>query len=342
MKPRIEWIDTAKGICILLVVYSHVYMGDHPTFMHFQDYFRMPLYFLLSGLFFKTYEGFVSFSIKKINKLIIPLLFAFTFINIPLLYYLRHRAGLAIAFPDDFWETERFKFIFEGNVTLWFLWALFLQNILFYAIFLLCRHKSLPIVLICSILGVSTFFLGQHNLYIPLWFDAALVSLPFFMTGYLLRNYSKLLYEPFRTKHWAIALASFATLILIYLNDTRLISVSNIILHGDNHFEVGCASMYIGGLCGTLFILMTAKRFTHLPIISYIGRYSIVVLLTHVTIIHVLRKILYHFTLNMDYIDLIMFGVFLLVMLIEIPIIHFGVKYLPYMFAQKDLIQYKS
>ena len=44
----------------------------------------------------------------------------------------------------------------------------------------------------------------------------------------------------------------------------------------------------------------------------------------------------------MDYIDLIMFGVFLLVMLIEIPIIHFGVKYLPYMFAQKDLIQYKS
>ena len=80
IKPRIEWIDTAKGICILLVVYSHVYMGDHPAFLHFQDYFRMPLYFLLSGLFFKTYNNFHNFFIKKTNKLLIPFVFAYIFL----------------------------------------------------------------------------------------------------------------------------------------------------------------------------------------------------------------------------------------------------------------------
>ena len=80
IKPRIEWIDTAKGICILLVVYSHVYMGDHPALLHFQDYFRMPLYFLLSGLFFKTYNNFHNFFIKKTNKLLIPFVFAYIFL----------------------------------------------------------------------------------------------------------------------------------------------------------------------------------------------------------------------------------------------------------------------
>ena len=339
MKQRIEFIDLAKGICISLVVYSHVYMGDHPKFMEFQDYFRMPLYFILSGLFFKTYEGFASFAIKKINKLIIPLLCGFVFLSIPMMYYLQHKAGLQITFPDDFWQSERVRFIFKGNGTLWFLWALFLQNIIFYTIFLLCRQKTLPIITTCAIMGIITFSLGKHNIFIPLWLDAALVTLPFFMIGYLLRHYSNILYEPFRMKHWTIATVSLLSLVLTYLYDSNLATLSNIILHGDNHFEISCLSMYFGGFCGTLFILMVAKRLTRLPIISYIGRYSIVVLLTHVVIIQLLRKGLYHFTINMAYIDLIMFGLLILVILIEIPIIFFGVKYLPYMFAQKDLIE---
>ena len=93
IKPRIEWIDTAKGICILLVAYSHVYLGDHPTFLHFQDYFRMPLYFLLSGLFFKTYNSFPNFILKKTNKLLIPFVFAYIFLSTPMLFYLQNRAG---------------------------------------------------------------------------------------------------------------------------------------------------------------------------------------------------------------------------------------------------------
>ena len=164
MKQRIEFIDLAKGICISLVVYSHVYMGDHPKFMEFQDYFRMPLYFILSGMFFKTYEGFASFAVKKINKLIIPLLCGFVFLSIPMMYYLQHREGLPIIFPDDFWQSERVRFIFKGNGTLWFLWALFLQNLIFYSIFLLCRRMTLPIVITCAIFGIVTFWLGQHNI----------------------------------------------------------------------------------------------------------------------------------------------------------------------------------
>ena len=341
MKQRIEFIDLAKGICMSLVVYSHVYLGDHPKLGEFQDYISLPLFFSLSGLLFKTYNDYMDFCINKINKLIIPLLCGFLILNIPMLYYLNHRLGLPITFPDDFWQSERIRFIFKGNGPLWFLWALFLQNIIFYSIFLFCRQKTKPIIITCVTLGVSTFWLGKNNIYIPLWIDASLVTLPFFMTGYLMRNYSNILYEPFNKKHSAIAICSRLLLILIYLYDSNLTTTRNIIMHGDNHYEISCASMYIGGLCGTMFVLMISKWLTHLPVISYIGRYCIVVLLTHVVLIQLMRKLLYHFPINTDYIDLIMFGIFAVVIIIEIPIIHFGVKYVPYMFAEKVLIKIK-
>lgn len=59
-KPRIEFIDLAKGICIILVVIFH-FDVDIPLLRPM----RMPLYFILSGLFFKDYGGFINFLTKK-------------------------------------------------------------------------------------------------------------------------------------------------------------------------------------------------------------------------------------------------------------------------------------
>ena len=81
-KQRIVWIDTAKGICIILVVLYHSLIHTHADFLlrntnveNFLSAFRMPLYFALSGIFFKTYSSFSNFVIRKINKLIVPFLF---------------------------------------------------------------------------------------------------------------------------------------------------------------------------------------------------------------------------------------------------------------------------
>ena len=48
---RIEFIDLAKGICILLVVLLH--FNDRWFNLPNLTALRMPLYFTLSGLFFK-------------------------------------------------------------------------------------------------------------------------------------------------------------------------------------------------------------------------------------------------------------------------------------------------
>lgn len=58
--PRIDWVDYAKGICIVMVVMMHSVLGMEKAagdtgFMHafvmFAQPFRMPDFFLLSGLF---------------------------------------------------------------------------------------------------------------------------------------------------------------------------------------------------------------------------------------------------------------------------------------------------
>jgi len=59
-EARIDWVDYAKGICIIMVVMMHSVLGvelaaGEPGFMHavvaFAKPFRMPDFFLISGLF---------------------------------------------------------------------------------------------------------------------------------------------------------------------------------------------------------------------------------------------------------------------------------------------------
>ena len=60
MPGRLDWVDYAKGICIVMVVMMHSVLGvekavDQTGFMHvlvaFAKPFRMPDFFLISGLF---------------------------------------------------------------------------------------------------------------------------------------------------------------------------------------------------------------------------------------------------------------------------------------------------
>ena len=60
VSARVDWVDYAKGICIIMVVMMHSVLGvekaaEQTGFMHyvvmFAKPFRMPDFFLISGLF---------------------------------------------------------------------------------------------------------------------------------------------------------------------------------------------------------------------------------------------------------------------------------------------------
>lgn len=55
---RIDFVDLTKGVCIILVVIAHVGGAfEQLDTNSMLSCFRMPLYFFISGVFFKSYEG---------------------------------------------------------------------------------------------------------------------------------------------------------------------------------------------------------------------------------------------------------------------------------------------
>lgn len=334
MKQRVAFIDLAKGICISLVVLWHVF-GDlsvNIDIIQIMFFFRMPLYFILSGLFFKTYEGMFSFIKKKTNKLIIPFLFSFVIITIPSIFFMDRNNGVDTTISSFYEE--------KGRLTLglvpssWFLVCLFIVNLYFYSLFIFSKTNIRVISLFCVLFGVSGYLMSVYGFYFPLWFDTSLTVMPFFLCGYITRNYSNILYEEFMKKHILLFLLSLSALLFTYyvLEHRQLVSIY--FFH--NHYGMKIISLYLGGISGSYCILLISKYLRKVPLLSYIGRYSIVVLLTHQPLLFIIRNVFYQ--LGLSQVGLVAnFIIFIIILLLSVPIINFCIRFLPYCFAQKDI-----
>lgn len=70
---RIRWIDTARGIAILLVVLGHCIGNSTDPVNKVILSFHMPLFFFISGLCAKYENGrFMGYLKKKAKTLLIP------------------------------------------------------------------------------------------------------------------------------------------------------------------------------------------------------------------------------------------------------------------------------
>lgn len=79
-KNRIEWIDIAKGLSIILVVYGHCGLEAFPPLAYWFGAFRMPFFFFVSGILFSSdkYPSLKSFFLKRYRTLYRPfIIFSF-------------------------------------------------------------------------------------------------------------------------------------------------------------------------------------------------------------------------------------------------------------------------
>ena len=150
MTKRIKFVDLAKGICIMLVVLLHVFGDMSGVIIKIMNLFRMPLYFVLSGLFFKTYDGLIPFFKKKTNKLLIPFFFVFFFVVVPTTILLHVKTGTDITWRIVFLD-DNGKLNLGIDGTMWFLLCLFFVNIFFYIIFLLSKCNLMTIIILSSL-----------------------------------------------------------------------------------------------------------------------------------------------------------------------------------------------
>ena len=178
---RIEWVDIAKGVAIILMCLGH---RDIPESMNFWIFsFHMPLFFFLAGYTtrFESYASFGAYAKRKVRVLLVPYFVFSLCVDIfkIALYYGYYHRGL-----------DLYKLVVElfiGKVqSLWFIPTLFLIEIVSYGLNRLPKGKA-PSALALTFLG---YYLGQRFLEARLFwnFDVALVGLFFFWLAQHFKN----------------------------------------------------------------------------------------------------------------------------------------------------------
>lgn len=335
-KVRLEYIDLAKGICIILVVFHHLcateFGSAHP-FNIFVRSFRQPLFFILSGLFFKEYENFWAFLKRKINKLLIPFVcfYVFGYILNLILYPYAWREFTHKAIWGLYDEA------ISGNMPIWFLWCLFINNILLYLIVIISKkskkYELLVFASLISVVGICGYCFGAApDMQIPFFIDTALSTTPFLGMGYLLKRKTKLLEK----QNWDKYLLLFSLLAFVWV----FFFAGNPFFPSNNFLDCSFFSLYTCGLLGALGIIFFSKKIVRLPIISYYGRYSIMILSTHLPMYAILYNIANYCKISQSL--RLHFVFFFLIMASYMIVIPLMKKYLPYITAQKDIIKISS
>lgn len=294
MSKRVEYIDVAKGIGILLVVLGHnkLTSSDYPLLLQIIYSFHMPLFFLLSGVFFKPDYGFWELAKRRFRTLLLP------FITTLLFLYLG--SGFFSNMSWDIIIRRLAKATYAGVTTLdwvplWFLPHLFLV-VMFSYLFIKLIYDRLPalwmrLLLLLALLGIGVYFiaafrdfdltlLGRHFKIwgLPWSADILPITAAFFVLGY----------ELFRTvpeetfSRWWLLLG--ATVLFFGLN-LAFPYVLNFYARRYDSFIV----VTIEALAGITMTLCISKwlemhRGPLFTAFQYLGNASIIILLFHIPV----------------------------------------------------------
>ncbi|WP_411843685.1 acyltransferase family protein [Salinicoccus sp. HZC-1] len=180
IKKRIEWLDIAKALSIILVVLGH---AGHAYLDIYLGWFRIPLFFFLSGILFKPVrlKDFFLWSRKKVHRLMVPY---FTY-------------GILIFIVFNYQNLDMISehiatLLYGGRVlqgpygVFWFITVLLLTQIL---LGLLSPFKKWVQAAIVFIL-----FLAGHYPVLPeydfIWnLDVVLIAVFYYSLGYFLKDF---------------------------------------------------------------------------------------------------------------------------------------------------------
>lgn len=302
MKKRIDYLDKAKGIAIILVIFLHI-----PSTADFIGYglwggwirtFYMPLFFLCSGLFFRPIN-----LCKKIWRLVVPLLF---FNALSLLYNARliikgERIDINQQLQSYLGLTGCFP-----NPPLWFLLSLI--EILFIAYFGIKYFKPIICYSFSVLLGILASILASYKVVLPFYMEPSMLCISCFLTGYY--GNSIIL----SMKKWQMFLALLAS-VLFFMIKPEISTISDV------YIPQGFVLFFLTSVLGSIGIFGACQIIGGYigQVLDYFGKNSLILLGTH-WILLTIPILLSKFISNIYLCDSM--GL-LIILLVEIPIIYF-------------------
>lgn len=198
-RERVEWVDIAKGITILLTIASHsiVYGFWYREIRALIFAFHMPLFFVMSGVTFRfsnSMEEFVKGTKRGFKHLCLTGIWAY--LAIIILEIIKSDFS-EIVLTKEYWLSKIYTLVYSSGYPLdlngmginaigviWFLFALWGGRTLYDSLQMNVDSDKLPIyVWLISLIGV----LFGRTMWMPVSLDIALAVFPFFYMGHMMQ-----------------------------------------------------------------------------------------------------------------------------------------------------------
>ncbi len=297
---RETWIDYARGIAIILVVYRHAFEGIKDAGINVQAYlaiehanmmvfsFRMPLFFIVSGVFVMgSYKkrGLKDYIIAKSRTILYPYfiwgIFQIT-IQILLSKYINSKL--------TFYSYLDLLYMPRAIDQFWYLYALFNVSVLYVLIYNRFKLKPIYNILIGSILFLVSIKAYQAKINLGFLGDILHYYL-FFSIGDLLsttiRNKSNVKYF----ESWKLLLiVAIPFLISQYLFLIGNLPYANIKYTYVEYYQP--VSFIVIALIGCFFVILLSfnlQRAKLIPWLHILGRHSLYIYVAHIMVLAVVR-----------------------------------------------------
>lgn len=289
-RRRSPWVDYARGMAIVLVVYRHSMVGLNragtkvPDFLYaIQEFvfnFRMPVFFILSGIFLaKTIHKYKLHDLirKKTSTLLYPyLLWTAILITIQIIFS---------KYTNSERTTRDYLYIITQPRNLdhmWYLLALFNTSTLFVFLHRWLHDKVAMHVSIAVILHFSCFLIKDYSLFSDLFYNYIFIVIGVLISKSLLGLEERK--ASFFVKAALLILPFFIAGQLWWLNtqpETFILSISYLAI-----ILIACAFFY--AFCRSLQSLGFALW------LSQVGKNSLYIYILHILVISSFRIISVH------------------------------------------------
>ena len=314
-KPRLQWIDAAKGIGIILVILIHSEIWncckstESPLFSDLARFIGiaaipiMPLFYILSGYTFKEQPSVMKQRLKRLISpyalwgcIALSILTITSGKNADLSDFLLHSAGLIYSRfsflpPENGATITLFP---NGAEPLWFLTSLVSS----YACFLvLIRFPQFRNLIIISYI-ITTALLTFLPILLPWSIDTAPAGALFLYAGYMMKKLNIFQLRKLWLLLSALLLLPVYQILISYNGEINM----SIRLFGKHTFLSPCLFLFIGITGSYLYcllcIFLVKCKLAHA--LTYIGRISLTILCSHMLVLsytgRIVGKIAY--TLN--------------------------------------------
>src|SRR4051812_32507186 len=262
---RIDWVDTAKGICIVMVVMMHSVLGVEAAagatgFMHalvaFAKPFRMPDFFLISGLFLSVVidRDWRTYLDRKVVH------FAYFYVLWVTIQFGFKAPSFA---AESSWTHVGMLYLESFIEPFGTLWFIYLLPVFFVATKVLRRAPPLAIWSAAAALEMLHVTTGWTVI------DEFCARLVYFYSGYLFAAYVFALSERARTRP-ALALTGLALWMLVN---------GGLVVSGFSEWPVISLTLGLAGACAIVVMGTLLAQARWLDALRYCGEHSIVIYL---------------------------------------------------------------